>query len=63
MTWDVDYACIYRPVWYSDSEHGDPHRAVLRAQQVYQSTGRSVRVTDWQGTVILLIPGQQHPGC
>ena len=61
--WEVDYACIYRPVWYPDSEHSHPALATVRAQQVHSLTGRTVRVVDPSGQIILLLSGTQHPGC
>jgi len=60
---EVEYACTMHPVWYSDSEHGDVQTAIARAQWVYQSTGRSVRVVNIYEQVVYLMVGQQHPGC
>lgn len=65
--YEVQYACVYRPVWYSDSEpdHSDYQSAYNRAVSLHQQTGRSVRVVEssrWGDRVVLRLDGQQHPG-
>lgn len=61
--YEVEYACTLHPQWYSDSEHTDVRTAIARAQWVWQTTGRSVRVVDSGDNVVFQIIGHQHPGC
>ncbi len=52
--YEVEYRCIYREWWYHDSSWYDYSNAYARAMQLYYA-GRSVRVLDDSGAVIMLL--------
>ena len=60
---EIQYACIYRGVWYSDSEQDNWPMALARAQYVYSLTGRSIRIVASGSGEVYRLPGRQHPDC
>lgn len=60
---EIQYACIYRGTWYSDSDQDDWAQAYARAAYVNAVTGRSVRIMAAGSGEVYRIPGRQHPDC